>query len=118
MEFVDRIREMGAEVADFHARWPQLARLPAPLAEVAGETAVLLDEEVQELRAELDAGQLDMEAACEEAADVLFVAMGLLCRLGQPGALAMERVTAKNRGKTEATHHYDAARRKVVRRPA
>ena len=115
--FMEATRAMGAEVADFHIRWPQLARLPAPLVEVAGETANLLEEEVEELQREIAAGEIELEATCEEAADVLFVAMGLLYRLGAPGAAAMRRVVEKNRAKTGQTHFFDPARRKGRRRP-
>ena len=111
--FLEAMGAMGAEVADFHIRWPQLARLPSPLVEVAGETAALLEEEVEELQREIKAGDIELEATCEEAADVLFVAMGLLYRLGTPGAEAMRRVVAKNHAKTEATYFFDPTRRKV-----
>ena len=43
-------------------------------------------------------------ALCNEAADVLFVAMGNMVSLGDAGVEGMRAVTAKNARKTHETH--------------
>lgn len=69
---------------------------------VIKERKAILDEEVRELE-EAVVGQDDRGTA-EEAADVLFVAIGHIESLGRSGIDAVTRVTDKNAKKTEATH--------------
>ena len=119
-EFITAVDAMAREVADFHERWGRVSRLPGDPSEVLGESFKILEEEVRELDAEIktDGGDIDLRAASDEAADVLFVALGIIHRLGPDGHAAVERVVAKNRAKTNQTHFFDEARRKVTRRRA
>ena len=47
---------------------------------------------------------VDGVCVCNEAADVLFVAMGHIEALGARGLDGVRQVTVKNRGKTAETH--------------
>ena len=78
----------------------------------------MLDEEVRELRAEVDrpAPGFDEAAMSEEAADVLFVALGHMEQLGTVGLAGMDAVTAKNIAKTTRSHFLHPETGKVTRR--
>ena len=62
----------------------------------------ILAEEVRELREAVD--EDDTAAVCNEAADVLFVAIGHIEALGTQGIDGVRYVTNKNANKTEQTH--------------
>ena len=62
----------------------------------------ILAEEIRELSEAVDDG--DGVGVCNEAADVLFVAMGHVEALGTAGLTGVRQVTGKNRGKTSETH--------------
>ncbi len=113
--FIDAVAGMAAEVYDFHRRWQQSIGEPEA---VAGDRLGMLQEEVDELRAELvgAAGVVDRESVIDEAADVLFVAIGTLERFGEAGLSGMQRVTGKNAAKTEHTHYIRPGDGKISRR--
>ncbi len=113
--FIDTVARLAAEVYDFHERWGLRDADPAG---VMRRRMALLDEEVDELRLEVERadGELSAPDMCEEAADVLFVAIGNMDQLGAPGLAGMEAVTDKNAAKTEHTHFSDPATGKVTRR--
>lgn len=103
-EFVDAVNRMAEEVWEFHNRWgfgSGMFKDASPSAVIQIRKAIL-DEEVREL-AEAAAAQNDRETA-DEAADVLFVAIGHIESLGRHGIDAVARVTEKNGKKTDATH--------------
>jgi NTP pyrophosphatase (non-canonical NTP hydrolase) len=103
-EFLKTVTDMADQVWDFHERW---SFWPFDGPERSPSTAIterqpILDEEVREL-AEAVSSRDDPEV-CKEAADVLFVALGHILSLKEPGLDGVREVTAKNARKTEATH--------------
>ena len=78
----------------------------------------LLQEEIDELNQEC----LKLTSArspkllSEEAADVLYVAIGHLFVLNKTGILAAKTVSEKNNNKTTKTHYLDATTNKVTRK--
>ncbi len=103
-EFVRIVSEMAREVWDFHNRWGFGSghfedSEPASIVERRRE---ILAEEIRELGEAVDDG--DVDGVCNEAADVLFVAMGHVEALGRAGLTGVRQVTGKNRGKTSETH--------------
>lgn len=103
-EFVAAIENIAGAVWDFHNRWGFGSGMfrGANSASVIRERAAILDEEVRELAEAVDS-QSDYETE-DEAADVLFVAIGHIEALGRIGIDAVARVATKNAHKTEATH--------------
>ena len=103
-EFVQAISDMAREVWDFHNRWGFGSGHfeEANPASIVDRRKAILTEEVRELREAVD--ENDNTAICNEAADVLFVAIGHIEALGSEGLDGVRYVTAKNAGKTEETH--------------
>ena len=103
-EFVQAISDMAREVWDFHNRWGFGSGHfeEANPASIVDRRKAILTEEVRELREAID--ENDDTAVCNEAADVLFVAIGHIEALGAEGLDGVRYVTAKNAGKTEETH--------------
>ena len=103
-EFVQAISDMAREVWDFHNRWGFGSGHfeEANPASIVDRRKAILTEEVRELREAID--ENDDTAVCNEAADVLFVAIGHIEALGTEGLDGVRYVTAKNAGKTEETH--------------
>lgn len=117
-DFIGAVQAMAAEVQHFHERWQDVARVPHQKAhDVLRETLTLQREEVEELRCEIEAqgGALNLDAALEEAADVLFVALGTIYRMGIAGDEAVQKVIAKNSKKQTSNYYFDRERRKVRR---
>ncbi len=103
-EFVKAVSEMAREVWDFHNRWGFGSghfSEQSPVGIIERRKAIL-GEEVREL--EEAVAEDDVVAVCDEAADVLFVAIGHIEALGSAGLEGVRKVTTKNAGKTEATH--------------
>jgi NTP pyrophosphatase (non-canonical NTP hydrolase) len=103
-EFVQAVSDMAREVWDFHNRWGFGSghfayQAPASIIERRKQ---ILAEEVRELSEAVE--DRDSVAVCNEAADVLFVAIGHVEALGDKGIDGVRRVTAKNAKKTEETH--------------
>ena len=103
-EFVGAVTRMANEVWDFHNRWGFGSGMFAASdpSEVISERTAILEEETDEL-AEAVAASFQ-RGVVDEAADVLFVAMGHVEALGLTGIESVDRVTAKNSAKTESTH--------------
>lgn len=103
-EFVQAVSEMAREVWDFHNRWGFGSGHfeDTNPASIVKRRKAILSEEVRELAEAVDDD--DSIAVCNEAADVLFVAIGHVEALGADGIDGVRRVTAKNAGKTEETH--------------
>ena len=98
------VSEMAREVWDFHNRWGFGSghfKDSAP-ASIIDRRKAILSEEIRELREAVD--EDDAAAVCNEAADVLFVAIGHVEALGANGLDGVRNVTAKNARKTDATH--------------
>ena len=103
-QFVNSVADMAAEVWDFHDRFGFGSGNKATRAchEVIIERAPMLREEFEEM---LDAAKSkDESETCQEAADVLFVAIGNIESLGNAGIKGVRTVTAKNAAKTHETH--------------
>ena len=103
-EFVQAVSEMAREVWDFHNRWGFGSghfEDTSP-ANIIDRRKAILAEEVRELAEAVD--ENDTNAICNEAADVLFVAIGHIEALGTLGLNGVRYVTTKNANKTEATH--------------
>jgi len=118
-DFLKLVQAMADEVRRFHEFWPQVARLPEHgVREVLEETLCLQEEEVAELRAETaaDGGAIDLERASEEAADVLFVALGTIYRLGDAGLEGLRKVVSKNSAKRSGDDYFFDEKRRKVRR--
>ena len=103
-EFVQAVSDMAREVWDFHNRWGFGSGHfdgvnPASIIE---RRRAILAEEVRELGEAVE--EDDTTGVLNEAADVLFVAIGHVEALGEGGLAGVRRVTTKNAGKTEATH--------------
>ena len=103
-EYVGAVTRMACEVWDFHNRWGFGSGMFATVkaSDVISERTPSLAEEIDELAAA--AAAMDQQEVKDEAADVLFVAMGHIEALGADGIESVRRVTAKNAAKTEATH--------------
>lgn len=102
--FLEAVTAIADEVWDFHHRWGFGSGMfdgDAP-SDIVVERRAILDEEVREMLE--SAAQGDEQGVCDEAADVLFVALGHAEALGEQGIAAMTRVAAKNARKTESTH--------------
>ena len=102
--FLGAVADMANEVWDFHNRWGFGSGMfaAAKPAEVISERTAILAEEIDEL-AEATVAQ-DQQGVTDEAADVLFVALGHVEALGANGIESVNRVTAKNAAKTDSTH--------------
>ena len=103
-EFIKAVTEMADQVWDFHERWSfwPFDGPERPPSQAIRERQAILDEEIRELG---EAVELREEPeVTKEAADVLFVAMGHVLSLKEPGLDGVREVTAKNARKTEATH--------------
>ncbi|MDA0233059.1 MAG: hypothetical protein O3B04_06470 [Chloroflexi bacterium] len=103
-QFIKAVSEMADQVWDFHERWqfwPFDGPERTPSRAIA-ERQGILDEEIAELGEAVEAD--DGEEIAAEAADVLFVALGHVLSLREPGLAGVRSVTEKNAGKTEETH--------------
>ncbi|HJM53968.1 MAG TPA: MazG nucleotide pyrophosphohydrolase domain-containing protein [Dehalococcoidia bacterium] len=112
--FVETAARLAAEVYDFHERWALESGTPL---EMIVRRTPMLDEEVRELKEEVErpAAEFNEAAMAEEAADVLFVALGHMEQLGAMGLVGMDTVTAKNIAKTTKSHFKHPVSGKVTR---
>ncbi len=103
-EFVNTVSDMAREVWDFHNRWGFGSGhfVDQNPADIIDRRKAILAEEVRELAEAVD--ENDTSAICNEAADVLFVAIGHIEALGTQGLDGVRYVTHKNARKTEQTH--------------
>ena len=103
-EFVKTVSDMAREVWDFHNRWgfgSGYFENTTP-AGIINRRKEILAEEIRELSEAVD--ENDTTGVLNEAADVLFVAIGHVEALGSAGLDGVRQVTAKNANKTEKTH--------------
>ena len=105
------VTKLAESVQSFHERFGLVGTLdPVELA----SRVPIQAEEVRELQQAILNEPPDRVA--EEAADVLFVAIGTMLRLEPEHAVnALQQVIAKNDAKTHETHHFNSAG-KIVRR--
>ena len=103
-EFLKTVGEMADQVWDFHERWNfwPFDDPERPPSKAIAERQAILDEEIAELGEAVESEST--EEITSEAADVLFVALGHVLSLREPGLAGLRAVTAKNAGKTEETH--------------
>ena len=103
-EFVKTVSDMAREVWDFHNRWGFGSGhfQDATPANIITRRKEILAEEVRELSEAVD--ENDTTGVLNEAADVLFVAIGHIEALGDAGLDGVRYVTNKNANKTEKTH--------------
>ncbi len=103
-EFVKTVSDMAREVWDFHNRWGFGSGhfKDATPASIIARRKEILAEEVRELSEAVD--EDDTSGVLNEAADVLFVAIGHVEALGTAGLEGVRYVTNKNANKTEKTH--------------
>ncbi len=103
-EFVQAVSDMAREVWDFHNRWGFGSGHFEDVnpASIINRRKAILAEEVRELAEAVDDD--DTTGVLNEAADVLFVAIGHVEALGADGLDGVRYVTAKNARKTEETH--------------
>lgn len=102
--FLQAVHAIADEVWDFHNRWGFGSGMfdGNEPSSIVTERRAILDEEVREMLE--SAAQGDEQGVCDEAADVLFVALGHAEALGEKGIAAMQRIAAKNARKTDKTH--------------
>jgi NTP pyrophosphatase (non-canonical NTP hydrolase) len=103
-QFIQTVSEMSGQVWDFHERWRfwPFDGPDRPPSRAIAERQAILDEEITELGEAVKVN--DGEEIANEAADVLFVALGHVLSLREPGLAGMHFVTGKNARKTEETH--------------
>ncbi len=103
-EFVKTVSDMAREVWDFHNRWGFGSGhfQDTTPANIITRRKEILAEEVRELSEAVD--EDDTTGVLNEAADVLFVAIGHVEALGTAGLEGVRYVTNKNANKTEKTH--------------
>ncbi len=103
-EFVKTVSDMAREVWDFHNRWGFGSGHfeKTDPAEIINRRKAILAEEIRELSEATD--ENDTTGILNEAADVLFVAIGHVEALGHDGLDGVRYVTNKNANKTEETH--------------
>lgn len=103
-DYVSAVTRMASEVWDFHNRWGFGSGMfaTADAADIISERTPILAEEIDELSDAVSS--MDQREVTDEAADVLFVALGHIEALGTRGIESVDRVTVKNAAKTEATH--------------
>ena len=101
---MEAVAGMAREVWDFHNRWGFGSGHfeGTEPASIIARRREILSEEIRELNEAVE--EDDEVGTFNEAADVLFVAMGHVEALGEAGLEGVRRVTAKNAGKTEDTH--------------
>ena len=103
-EFVKTVSDMAREVWDFHNRWGFGSGhfQDSTPGNIIARRKEILAEEVRELSEAVD--ENDTTGVLNEAADVLFVAIGHIEALGHAGLDGVRYVTNKNANKTEKTH--------------
>ena len=114
--FVEGIRAIAESVYSFHDRFdiPRVdtADTEATL-EALRQRLAIIAEEIGEYASALNQG--DVEDAASEAADVGYVALGTILRLGDLGRLACIEIARKNDAKVPSTHSERSSTGKVLR---
>ena len=116
-EFLDAVQKLAESVYDFHHRWNLINKSKSPFESIL-ERKNLLQEEIDELNQECLklTSERSPKLLSEEAADVLYVAIGHLFVLNKTGILAAKTVSKKNNNKTIKTHYLDTTTNKVTRK--
>ena len=116
-EFLDAVQKLAESVYDFHHRWNLIKKSKSPFESII-ERKNLLQEEIDELNQECLklTSERSPKLLSEEAADVLYVAIGHLFVLNNTGSLAANAVSEKNNNKTTKTHYLDSTTNKVTRK--
>ncbi|MEC7871160.1 MAG: hypothetical protein VX868_03740 [Chloroflexota bacterium] len=116
-EFLDAVQKLAESVYDFHHRWNLIKKSKSPFESII-ERKNLLQEEIDELNQECLklTSERSPKLLSEEAADVLYVAIGHLFVLNNTGILAANAVSEKNNNKTTKTHYLDSTTNKVTRK--
>ena len=116
-EFLEAVQKLAESVYDFHHRWNLINKSKSPFESII-ERKKLLQEEIDELNQECLklTSESSPKLLSEEAADVLYVAIGHLFVLNKTGILAAKTVSNKNNNKTTKTHYLDATTNKVTRK--
>lgn len=103
-DFVELITKLAESVYDFHARFNLFENMPDDL---IPERILLTAEELGEMsRAYMREG---WDQTNEEAADLLYIALGTVLFLGGDGAEKTQDVIEKNAKKTSKTHTVNTA---------
>ena len=112
--FVTTVTKLAESVYDFHKRWDLLNTTKSYYLSIQ-EREELLMEEIRELSFEYNKNDKDKSEIllCQEAADVLYVALGNMVGLNKEGLNAMNQVSDKNNNKTIKTHFFDKNIKKV-----
>ena len=116
-EFLDAVQKLAESVYDFHHRWNLIKKSKSQFESII-ERKNLLQEEIDELNQECLklTSERSPKLLSEEAADVLYVAIGHLFVLNNTGILAANAVSEKNNNKTTKTHYLDSTTNKVTRK--
>jgi len=99
--FHERFEIPSVDTADVDGTLEALRQRLALLAEETGEHARALN-------------RADIPDACKEAADIAYIALGTLLRLGSAGTEAANIVSDKNNLKTPSTHGKRSSTGKVL----
>ena len=113
--FLDGVHTMAESVYAFHERFDIPCVDPTDTddaLEALRQRLVLLSEEIGEYARALNQARLG--DATLEAADVAYVALGTVLRLGDEGRKACVTVTRKNDSKTPSTHGTRRSTGKVL----
>jgi|TARA_B110000263_G_scaffold54024_1_gene45399 NTP pyrophosphatase (non-canonical NTP hydrolase) len=112
--FISAVTKLAESVYDFHERWNLLNTTKSYFLSIQ-EREELLMEEIRELSFEYNKNDTDKSEIllCQEAADVLYVALGNMIGLNKVGLNAIHQVADKNNKKTSKTHFFDKKLNKV-----
>ena len=107
ISYIQAVEKLAWSIHDFHERFD--CEFGDPFSR-----HLLLDEEMGEVAKDINRGNDD--AALEELADVVFVALGTLELARHEGIMALLNVAIKNDAKTNETHARNARTGKIERR--
>lgn len=113
--FLEAVNKMAESVYQFHERFEipslDISDTDATLEALRQRLALLAEETGEHARA---LNRADIPDACKEAADVAYIALGTLLRLGVAGWQAANQVSGKNNLKTPETHGKRSSTGKVL----
>ena len=116
-DYVSLVSKLAESVYDFHARFNLLEQVSMGFfsEDLVPERILLTIEELGELtKAYMREGS---EQVNEEAADLLYIALGTLLFLGEEGAVKAQAVISKNAQKTNKTHAVNSTGKVVKLAP-
>ena len=115
-EFIDAVTQLAESLYDFHERFGIEGTEGAGrdvILEVFTSRLPFLIEEIGEHASAIN--RADDVNATEEMADILYIVLGTLVRLGRRGNYAMTQVAEKNNQKTTSTHRIEPLSGKLIR---